>query len=62
METREYLTLSDVATELKMDVETIRRYARSGKLPASKLGRGYRVKRTDLEAFLEASKHKATQA
>jgi excisionase family DNA binding protein len=55
----DYLTTGDVARELKLSIETVRRLIRSGALRASPLsdkpGRaGYRIRRADLEAFLEA--------
>jgi excisionase family DNA binding protein len=55
----EYLTIKQVAAELQLSIETIRRLVRSGQLRASALetppGRaGYRIRRADLEALLEA--------
>ncbi len=61
----DYLTVKDAATELHVGVETIRRLIRSGALRASSLetppGRaGYRVKRGDVEALLNARAHGGT--
>ncbi len=55
----EFLTTQQVAAELQVSVETVRRLIRSGALRASSLetppGRaGYRVRRDDLEALLDA--------
>lgn len=49
----EWLTLADIADELKLHIETIREWVRDKKLPAYKVGRDYRVKRADLDKFLE---------
>lgn len=52
----ELLTVQEIAQELKVNVETVRRWIRSGTLPAFVLGnsdrRGYRVRRADLDSFL----------
>jgi excisionase family DNA binding protein len=50
------LTTENVAELLQVDVETVRRYIRKGKLRAIKLGREYRVRRDDFEEFLEERK------
>jgi excisionase family DNA binding protein len=50
------LTTENVAELLQVDVETVRRYIREGKLRAIKLGREYRVRREDFEEFLEERK------
>lgn len=62
----DYLTVKEAAAELKVGVETIRRLIRSGELRATSLeavpGRaGYRIRRTDLEALLEARARGGTQ-
>jgi excisionase family DNA binding protein len=54
----ELLTTSQVAEELKIDVKTVRKWINNGELEASDLGREYRVRRRDLEAFLESRKQK----
>ena len=49
----EYLTTDEVAAELRIDPETVRRWIRrEGGLPAIPAGRGYRIARTDLSAYL----------
>lgn len=56
-ETQEFLTVEQIANMLQIDAESVRRYVRSGKLPAIKLGGKYiRVRRQDLEAFLAKQK------
>ena len=52
----EWLTVRDIVEEFKVHEETVRRWIREGKLPARLMGSakgGYRVRRTDLDAFLE---------
>lgn len=48
---RDYYTIYEVADLLRFHHQTIRRMIRSGELTASKLGREWRIKKTDLEAF-----------
>jgi chromosome partitioning protein len=48
----EYLSVEDVATTLGIHRKTVERHIRNGDLKAAKLGQMYRIKRTDLEAFL----------
>ncbi len=49
----EWLTLEEIAEALKVHIETVRGWVRSRKLHAVKLGRDYRVRRSDLEKFLQ---------
>lgn len=50
------LTTEDVAGLLQLDIETVRRYIREGKLRAIKIGGQYRIRREDFEEFLEERK------
>jgi excisionase family DNA binding protein len=56
MQEEEYLTIKDIAQQLKLDEKTIRRWIKSKQLPAIELGGKYRVTRSDLNAFLESRK------
>lgn len=49
----EYLTTKDIAKLLKINVLTVRRWIMAGKLQATSLGKEYRIKKSDLEVFLE---------
>lgn len=49
----DYLTTSDIAKILKVNLMTVRRWINSGKLPAIDLGRGYRVTKASFERFLD---------
>lgn len=50
--TAEMMTPDQAADYLQVDRGTVYRYIREGKLLASKLGRGYRIPRRNLELFL----------
>lgn len=50
---KEFLTLEEVAQRLDVSYQTIYRLARSGQLPAIRVGRVYRVRNRDFEAYLE---------
>jgi excisionase family DNA binding protein len=50
-----WLTVDDVATQLQVSQETVRRWIRSGKLPVLDLGgpkAGYRIREDVLEEFI----------
>ena len=52
-----YYTVEEVKDILKVSLETVRRYVRSGKLPAIKLGHKYiRIEKGDLDKFLKTLK------
>ena len=44
----EFLTTDEAAMALKVSTKTVLRLVRSGQLPACKVGRAYRIRRTDL--------------
>ena len=50
------LTLKEVAQRLKLHPNTLRRYAKEGKLPAMKFGRVWRIEEEDLVKFMRAMK------
>jgi excisionase family DNA binding protein len=50
-----WLTVRDVAEELQIHEESVRRWVRADQLPAVSLGSrrgGYRIRRSDLDRFL----------
>jgi excisionase family DNA binding protein len=51
----ELLTVDEIATTLKMNPQTIRNRIDGAYLPAIRIGRRVRVKRSDFDALLEAS-------
>jgi excisionase family DNA binding protein len=50
------ITAADLSRRWNYDVETIRRFVRSGDLPAMKLGRVLRFTRRDVLAFEERAR------
>lgn len=53
-----YYTVNEIAEKLKLEVTTIRKYIREGKLTAYKFGREFRVGEEELNEFLEKNKQK----
>ena len=52
----ELLTVPEVATMLKLNEQTVRRWLRTGRLPGISLGSrqaGWRVRQSDIEQLLE---------
>lgn len=45
------VSVDQAADELKLHPKTVLRYIRDGRLPATRVGKSYRIRRTDLEAF-----------
>ncbi len=56
MDEKEFLSLEDVADKLGVTYQLVYKLARSGELPAVRLGKLYRVAREDLMAYLEECK------
>ena len=52
----EIMTVNDVAAYLKISEVTTYKLVQQGKIPAFKIGRHWRVKRIDLEEFIEKLK------
>jgi excisionase family DNA binding protein len=54
-ERSEWIRTPEAAQYLGVHIETVRRWAREGVIPAAKLGNrgGFRFKRIDLDRFLE---------
>lgn len=53
----EYLTVDQIAEELDVAKTTVREWIQEKKLVAYKLGRNWKVKRTDLEKFIESTRN-----
>lgn len=51
----EILTVDEIAEYLRVSRATVCRWCGSGKLPAFKIGKGWRVKRSALEGYMEHS-------
>ena len=52
----EFYTLEEIAERLKVVYMTVYRWVKSGKLPAYKFGKQYRIKKNDIQKFIENSK------
>jgi putative molybdopterin biosynthesis protein len=52
----EFYTAFDLADKLSVNVMTIYRYIKAGKLRAYKIGREFRIDKEEFEAFLERVK------
>jgi excisionase family DNA binding protein len=50
-----FLTVAEVATMLKLNQQTVRNWIDQGTLPALKVGRRVRIKRSDFEQVLARS-------
>jgi excisionase family DNA binding protein len=50
-----YLTVAEVAETLKLNQQTVRNWIDQGSLPALRVGRRVRIKRSDFERLLEDS-------
>jgi len=53
---RQFFTPSEVAKELQLNLLTIYKYIRNKKLLAITFGRNYRIKKEDLDKFIESNK------
>jgi excisionase family DNA binding protein len=57
-----YLTTSDVATQLGVSLDTVRRWLRSGELKGTPFGRaGYRIEDADFQAFLHQRRRQSQE-
>lgn len=60
MSETEYLKTEDAAKLLNVHVNTIKSWIRSGKLPAVRIGKNYRVPRRELDALIKQHKDQRT--
>ena len=58
VEKRELMTLEEVAQYLRIGKRTTYGWAKSGKLPAFKIGQAWRFDRADIDRWVEAQKTK----
>jgi len=60
----EFLTVAEVAATLKLNQQTVRNWIDQGSLPALRIGRRVRIRRSDFERLIEAgaTRADATQA
>lgn len=53
------LTAVEVAAHLQLARVTVQKWCKEGKLPAVKVGKAYRIRRSELEAWFEARRSAA---
>jgi excisionase family DNA binding protein len=51
-----FLTVKEVADQLKLNALTIYQYVRKGKLKAVRFGRNYRIEKKELNKFIESNR------
>jgi putative resolvase len=56
MDKDEFYTALELATKLKLNVMTIYRYIKAGKLKAHKIGKEFRIDRTEFNRFIKSTK------
>jgi excisionase family DNA binding protein len=54
----EVLTVEEIARKLRVNPRTVRNWIASGELPAIDIGRGYRISKSDYDAFIEKRKRR----
>ena len=52
----EWLTVDEVARQFKVHIKTVRHWINTGELEAMDIGRGYRISKSDLQAFIDKRK------
>jgi excisionase family DNA binding protein len=57
-----FLTTEEVLDYLQVNLRTVYRLIKAGKIPAVRVGRQWRVKRADLEAWLDGQRSRRTRA
>ena len=57
-ENTEFMTAQEIADILKVNIMTIYRYIKSGKIDAYKIGKEFRIERKEFDKFLNKVKTK----
>jgi len=55
---KEFMTAEETADILKVNIMTIYRYIKAGKLKAHKIGKEFRIEKTEFNKFLDKTKIK----
>ena len=58
----EYLTVHEIAEHLKLNQQTVRNWIDQGRLPAVRIGRRVRIRRTDIDRMLAEGATVATES
>ncbi|MCK5122563.1 MAG: helix-turn-helix domain-containing protein [Candidatus Pacebacteria bacterium] len=56
MTNKEFMTAQEVADLLKVNIMTIYRYIKAGKITAYKIGKEFRIEKKEFEKFLDRVK------
>lgn len=52
----DFLTVKEAADMLRVNNDTVKRYIKTGLVPAVKIGKSFRIRRADIEALLNTGK------
>jgi len=58
MQQKEFYTAKELAEKLRVNIMTIYRYIKAGKLNAHKIGKDFRIDKNDFNKFLNKTKTK----
>lgn len=58
MQQKEFYTAQELAEKLRVNIMTIYRYIKAGKLKAHKIGKEFRIDEEEFNKFLETTKTK----
>jgi excisionase family DNA binding protein len=58
MKNKEFLTAKELAETLRVNIMTIYRYIKAGKIKAYKIGKEFRIDKEEFDKFLENMKTK----
>ena len=58
MENKEFMTAQETADILRVNIMTIYRYIKAGKITAYKIGKEFRIEKKEFERFLDRVKTK----
>jgi len=58
MEQKEFYTAKELADKLRVNIMTIYRYIKAGKLKTYKIGKEFRIEKKEFQRFLDKTKTK----
>lgn len=57
MSEKEFYTAQELADELRVNIMTIYRYIKAGKLKAHKIGKEFRIAKSEYQSFLKKARY-----
>lgn len=57
MSEKEFYTAQELADELRVNIMTIYRYIKAGKLKAHKIGKEFRITKSEYQSFLKKTQY-----